>query len=103
MLIRNASGEVIAFRTTTKRGRPEPRLVETLAVYEALNWLEGLNIHNVCIETDSQVVCTALEEEPTDITEFGDIIRRCKNRLGSNLRVQYTRRSGNEAAHVLAR
>ncbi|CAN1302005.1 Putative ribonuclease H protein At1g65750 [Linum perenne] len=103
MIIRNSSGDSIAYRTSSSRGCPDPQTCEALAVRDALLWLEDFANHDIIIETDSQVVCSALTNNREDLTEFGDIIECCRRLLNPRRSIQHIRRSANEAAHVLAR
>ncbi|CAN1745928.1 Putative ribonuclease H protein At1g65750 [Linum perenne] len=103
MIIRNSFGDVIAFKTLSSRGCPDPQTCEAHAVRAALLWLEDFTNHDVIIETDSQVVYSALTNEREDLTEFGDIIACCRPLLNPKRLIKHTRRSANEAAHTLAR
>ncbi|CAN1170804.1 hypothetical protein LINPERHAP2_LOCUS29201 [Linum perenne] len=103
MIIRRDDGSVMQFRTSTGRGCPEAKECEAKALLDALLWLRELGIRNIKIEMDSQVVCQAMNSMEDDVTEYGDIIRRCKSLVGQNMKICFIRKDRNVAAHVLAR
>ncbi|CAN1135676.1 hypothetical protein LINPERHAP2_LOCUS8986 [Linum perenne] len=103
MLIRRSDGSVVGFRTSVRQGCPEASECEAMALYEALVWLQEMSITNIKIELDSQTVCTAINSAEEDLTEFGDIINRCRRLIDQGMKIVFVRRDRNVAAHVLAR
>ncbi|CAN1300327.1 Putative ribonuclease H protein At1g65750 [Linum perenne] len=103
MILRNHNGDVLAFKAMNSRGCPNAKTCEALALREAIIWLKSKGIRNVVIETDAQLVCSALGKEETDTTEFGDVISQCRDMLDPLMIIRHVRRSGNETAHALAR
>lgn len=54
---------------------------EAIVVLMALNWLHQLNVDFAIVETDCKLVVDNTNSSATDLTEFGDLIKSCKNFL----------------------
>jgi hypothetical protein len=68
--------------------------------------MQDMQFNNVEFEFDSNVTRDAFHSRHTDATEFGSIMKACKEMFYvhfTNSRVEFTRRKANAAAHVLAR
>ncbi|CAN1163492.1 Putative ribonuclease H protein At1g65750 [Linum perenne] len=101
--IRDDRGALTAFLMTHAPGCPPVAECEALALEKAIMWVNGLNMRNVIFETDSQMVALAVNGHEEDVTEFGAIVRSCKENLVPTHRVVFVRRDRNEVAHCLAR
>ncbi|CAN1131165.1 Putative ribonuclease H protein At1g65750 [Linum perenne] len=101
--LRDSSGTLLQFMMKTSPGCPPSKDGESIAMFEALQWLRDLGVSNVSIETDSQLVANGINGEETDNTEFGETIDKCKQLLLPSFEVVFVRRDRNEIAHLLAK
>lgn len=53
-------------------------------VYEALEWLEDLQINNVDVKTDLQLTVNTLRKDMKYNLEVGDVLEDCRSTLRSN-------------------
>ncbi|VFQ71524.1 unnamed protein product, partial [Cuscuta campestris] len=92
--------------------RPEEGMVvkevgaEAIAVKEALSWIKSKGWKQVLVETDCKEVVDSLNSTIMDWSYFNSIIEDCKRLqmlCAGDLNFCFTPRSGNEAAHLLAR
>ncbi|KAM7497885.1 hypothetical protein LguiA_022299 [Lonicera macranthoides] len=84
---------------------PDPLLAEAISLREALSWIKDKNMSNVYVESDSQLLISAIRSDFEDSSYFGLIVNECKS-LASGLvgcHFNFIRRSGNQVAHALAR
>ena len=60
-----------------------PKVVEgeAIAALEAIRWLKELNLKQVIIEVDYQSVAYSIASANIELTEFGSIIRCCRDHL----------------------
>ncbi|CAN1153936.1 Putative ribonuclease H protein At1g65750 [Linum perenne] len=103
MVVRDHTGRLIQFKTNTGVGCPSVKECEAMAVLMAVRQLREDGRTDVIIETDSLSTVQALHGDQDDWTEFGEIIRQCRNLMPSTYSVEFVRREGNEVAHTLAR
>ncbi|RAL44540.1 hypothetical protein DM860_011817 [Cuscuta australis] len=105
-IARDYEGRFVAAKNIKCRGSFGPREVEAIAVKEALSWIKSKGWKQVLVETDYKEVVDSLNSAIRDWSYFNSIIEDCK-RLQSlcagDLTFHFTPRSGNEAAHLLAR
>ncbi|CAN1145571.1 hypothetical protein LINPERHAP2_LOCUS14751 [Linum perenne] len=104
ILVRDHIGRFIKCRTTWKRGLPEPREGEALALLDAMEWIEAQGFQQMQFEVDLDVVVNAINSSVEDSSEFGGIVERCKHilLLRQDFRVLVVRRDRNKAANELA-
>ncbi|CAN1321508.1 Putative ribonuclease H protein At1g65750 [Linum perenne] len=103
-VLRNHTGEVVAFRTGWEVGLPEVKEGEAKSLLEALRWAAGQLPRKIIFETDCQLVSEALRRSETAVTEFGVIIEECRKvlQLNPDFSVCFVRRNRNVVAHELA-
>ncbi|CAN1143796.1 hypothetical protein LINPERHAP2_LOCUS13779 [Linum perenne] len=88
-----------------RAGLAPAREAEAYALLQALRWVEELDIQRVMFECDAKEVVDGIRDRGADETEFGDLIHSCISILDRHpeFSVVHVRRSGNTAAHTLAR
>ncbi|CAN1272361.1 hypothetical protein LINPERPRIM_LOCUS14518 [Linum perenne] len=93
------------YKHATRRGVPTAKEVEAHGLMEALRWTLTMQRGLVIIETDSMVVCQALEGRSRDDTEFGRTVRGCSWLLSHQLlcKVTFVRRECNKVADAIAK
>jgi len=78
---------------------------EALCLYHALERLSGMHFDIVDFEVDSRTTQMAFYARKDDVSEFGNVIKACRNIFSTkitNSRVEFIRKQANEVAHVLA-
>ncbi|CAN1143330.1 Putative ribonuclease H protein At1g65750 [Linum perenne] len=103
MILRDSNGVVRQYMMKSRDGCPEPKEIEALALWDALQQLVQDRRINVTIEMDCQEVVCAMRKEEDDHTEFGIIIDQCRKIFPSSYDIVFGRRSRNEVAHLVAR
>jgi ribonuclease HI len=79
---------------------------EALGLFHAIQWMQDMQFNNIDFELDSKVTRDAFHSRHTDNTEFGSIMKACREMFSAhftNSRVEFIRRQANAAAHALAR
>lgn len=78
---------------------------EATALLLAINWLHQLEVDFAIVETDCKIIADSLNSSSQDLTEFGDLIKSCKDLLSlkQGFTIQFVKRQANMAAHTLAR
>ncbi|CAN1151467.1 Putative ribonuclease H protein At1g65750 [Linum perenne] len=103
IVIRGTDGALQTYRMSAYDGVPTATECEALALLEAVTWAGQLNLGATLFEVDSQVVADAVRAGTGDVTEFGGLIRSICHQLRDSWNVVFVRRTGNSAAHLLAR
>ena len=73
VILRNEYGEVVGCQKT-----PPPNEAETVALREAILWLNRLHVTKVIIEMDAKQVCEAVLSPVHHRSEFGTLINDSK-------------------------
>ncbi|VFR02953.1 unnamed protein product [Cuscuta campestris] len=105
-IVRDYEGRFVAAISIKCRGSFGPREAEAIAVKEALSWIKSKGWKQVLVETDCKEVVDSLNSTIMDWSYFNSIIEDCKRLqmlCAGDLNFCFTPRSGNEAAHLLAR
>ncbi|VFQ65841.1 unnamed protein product [Cuscuta campestris] len=105
-IVRDYEGRFVAAKSIKCRGSFGPREAEAIAVKEALSWIKSKGWKQVLVETDCKEVVDSLNSTIMDWSYFNSIIEDCKRLqmlCAGDLNFCFTPRSGNEAAHLLAR
>ncbi|KAK1353602.1 hypothetical protein POM88_008168 [Heracleum sosnowskyi] len=78
---------------------------EATGMYEVLQWVCGLGVSQVVVESDSLVVVDALNKNRKYVSEVGSIFESCRVVLQQrcDLKVQHVRRQANKVAHSIAK
>lgn len=105
MIIRDHFGKFIQAKNLRRSGSVSSFEVEVWGVYEALEWLEDLQINNADVETDSQLTVNTLRKDMKYNLEVGDVLEDCRSILRSNPNVLifFVKRLANMVAHSLVR
>ena len=103
-VIRDEKGNFFAARSYRFHGLPPVRDCEALGLLGALEWVVESGLQQVIFETDAKLVVDAINSSEDDISEFGDIIAKCRAILDCHdfFSVQSVRRQANGFAHALA-
>lgn len=82
-----------------------PHEAEAMALLAALSfsWIGDLHLQNMVIESDCKMVVDGLMQQSANVTEFGSIIDKCKQKLISiqNCSAGFIRRQTNQVAHKI--
>jgi ribonuclease HI len=104
--MRDEHGNFLKAYTIKKHGTPVIAEAEALGIREALTWIKNNYEEATTIEVESDCLqaVQAINSGHTNYTEFGSIIRMCRNllSLNNNCKVRYVRRQANRVAHDLA-
>lgn len=105
MIMRNNKGEFIAGANRCIEGNVSVLEAETTGVYEALQWIEAMEVQNVVVETDSLTVANGLRKQTRYYSEVGIVLDGCHEILRRRLdvRIQHVRRQANSVAHHIAK
>lgn len=105
MCIRNMDGSFIAARASYSLPRLPVLEGEASGLWQALQWVQSLDFHNVIFELDCKCVVDSFNYRIVDISKFGSIIHECSKLLSSfpNFRVKFIRKQANRVAHSLAK
>ncbi|CAN1814975.1 Putative ribonuclease H protein At1g65750 [Linum perenne] len=104
-IARDSTGGVIHYSMASRAGIGVVKEGEGQAISEALAWMEENGIVQGVVESDAQGVVRAIQASREDVSELGDIVRRCRRLLDRNpgFEVCFVRRVQNKVAHELAR
>lgn len=103
MCICNHHGQFVKAHCGWRHGYPLVHEGEAWALLLiTLQWLLTNGFEKVIIEFDCKLVLDALHPSKTNHSEFGFIIKKCKNIL-SFFSYLFVRRQANSVAHALAR
>ncbi|GLU00014.1 hypothetical protein SLE2022_174120 [Rubroshorea leprosula] len=105
-LARNESGEVLAAMVCKGQGAVEPEVAEACSLRRALHWAQSLAFRRNIVESDCATIVSAITSETFNMnSSLGLVLLDCKALLASfeSYQLQHVRRTGNAAAHELAR
>ncbi|CAN1752340.1 Putative ribonuclease H protein At1g65750 [Linum perenne] len=104
VVVRDEAGDLIKFGMQARAVILTPTEGEGLAMLTSMLKMEEEGLERVVFETDVQQVVQALRRLGSDRSEFGDVVRKCKEVLARNpgFYVQFSRRVQNKVAHELA-
>ena len=105
LVVRDSHGLVIASLAEKIQLPSSSDEVEALAAVRAMTLAMDLNLPSFIVEGDSEVVISTLRKEEESFSSFGHLISSIKHYLHSCFCISFshTRRSGNSAAHSLAK
>jgi ribonuclease HI len=105
VVIRDATGRVLAARTKVTPHITEPASAEALAVWEAVVLAREVGGSRILLEGDSSVIVSALGAREPSLRVYGQILNDTKSMFSHFLSVEvhHVRRSANQVAHVLAK
>ena len=101
----NNYGQAVQVQSLVRDFVPKVVEGEAIAALEAIRWLKELNLKQVIIEVDYQSVAYSIASANIELTEFGSIIRCCRDHLIAepSYRAWFVRRQANLVAHGLDR
>ncbi|GLT58959.1 hypothetical protein SLA2020_318120 [Shorea laevis] len=102
----NHAGEVLAAMASKGQGAVEAEVAEACSLRRALQSAHSLAFRRLVVESDCATIVSAITSETFKMnSSLGLILLDCKALLESfeYCRVQHVRRTGNAAAHELAR
>ncbi|MCH95758.1 cytochrome P450, partial [Trifolium medium] len=105
MCIRDDQGRYVTAKTEWLEPILDVEIGEAMGLLSALKWVDELQLRDVDFEMDCKRVVDCLYSGRTYNSDFGDILRDCRNVLATNLvnsHVKFIRRQANEVAHRLA-
>ncbi|XP_042958143.1 uncharacterized protein LOC122293710 [Carya illinoinensis] len=105
IVLRDEVGEVLACACFKKPPISDSSLAETMALWQAVELSHELGFNRVILEGDAQVVISAVNSVDEDLSSGGHIVEDVKAVLRErrSWKIQFTRREGNEVAHLLAK
>ncbi|XP_019149843.1 PREDICTED: uncharacterized protein LOC109146643 [Ipomoea nil] len=82
-----------------------PNLAEAMATKGALSWILVQGWRNVIVRSDCQMVCKLLNQDCSDYSYAGCVVKHCQNlkQHFESMSIKYVSRSVNKYAHTLAR
>jgi ribonuclease HI len=104
LVLRKEDGGCVGAATRLVRGSHETLEGEAMGLKAAMEFVKSKGIHNVVIEMDAQTIVKAVNERRFHRSYWGRIARQGGDFLRQNpsSSIQWTKRAGNEAAHLLA-
>lgn len=105
MCLRDSSGTFISARTLCFTPSTEVYIGEATGLYHAMLWVRQMGLKDVLFELDAKMVVDACNSPIVPNSEFGCIIKGCKDLLyffSDNSHVEFSRRLTNKIAHTLA-
>lgn len=104
-ILRDVHGVVHECCAWSTQGLSDPAVAEALCIREALSWLKDGGRHHVIVETDSQVVATAICNKVSIPNSLGLVLDDCISLVNhlNNVSVTFIHRSANSVAHSLSR
>ena len=86
-------------------GPMEALVAEALGCREAMKWLQDNGLHDVTVESNSQVLVSAVNKESPYYSYVGLVIQDCKSLLEGlhSCSLAHVCRSGNQVVHCLAK
>ncbi|XP_042976327.1 uncharacterized protein LOC122307486 [Carya illinoinensis] len=105
VVIRDEDGEFLVAVEGQKLNVDQPIVAEAYALWKAIDVCRELRLVKVLFEGDAQVVVNAVNSATEDLSFYGSLIEDMKMLLKQRTEwtVQYTHRTNNEAAHLLAK
>jgi ribonuclease HI len=104
LVLRKEDGGCVGAATRLVRGSQETLEGEAMGLKAAMEFVKSKGIQNVVIEMDAQTIVKAVNERRFHRSYWGRIARQGGDFLRQNpsSSIQWTKRAGNEAAHLLA-
>lgn len=78
MVRRNHERQYVAGKTARFRGSVQVVEAEVMAIFEALRWIEELQVAEVIIESDSLLAVNAVNKDYMNYMELGTVVHQCK-------------------------
>ena len=105
VVFRDSQGTMLAATCVTRDGYLAPATVEVMAILLAIRSCHELNLSQVHFEGDAKSVIDAMNLEEVDCGWMGHIITDIKLELWTfqQWQLTFTRREGNQVAHLLAK
>lgn len=102
VVIRDATGRVLAARTKVILYITDPAAAEALAAWDAVVLAREMGGRWILLEGDSSVIVSALGAREPSHRNYGQILNDIKSLFShfSLVEVQHVRRSANRVAHV---
>lgn len=105
VVIRDATGRVLAARTMVILYITDPTAVEALAAWDVVVLAQEVGGSRILLEGNSSVIVSALGAREPSLRAYGQILNNIESMFShfSLVEVQHVSRSANRAAHVLAK
>jgi hypothetical protein len=105
ILARDHDGQVIAAMCSSKPFLLDPVSAEAFAAWRMAGFCGSLGARHIVVEGDALEIVHALRKDSACWGRYGNLVDDAKNLLNSidKWEVQHVKRSGNEAAHRLAK
>jgi hypothetical protein len=89
----------------SKNGLLDPSAAKAITLFHGVNLCKNLGISNLCVESDSQVVVSAIRNQGTDNSRFGHLVDDIRVALSyfPQWKIGHVYRLSNRAAHGLAK
>ncbi|MCI24854.1 ribonuclease H protein, partial [Trifolium medium] len=84
LILRKDDGRCLGAATRVRLGTDCVVLAEALGVQEALKFIKQHHLHNVIIETDSEILARAIRRRSSPRTAWGRVVRECVDFLDTN-------------------
>ncbi|XP_017233563.1 uncharacterized protein LOC108207639 [Daucus carota subsp. sativus] len=105
LVLRDHQGQFIIGKTRKFAGSVQVVEAETIAILEALSWLEDLQVSTGVIKSDSLLSVIAINRRYHNYLELGSWVHHCKSiihrRVGYS--VVHVRKQANKVAHQMAK
>ncbi|GLU09838.1 hypothetical protein SLE2022_266770 [Rubroshorea leprosula] len=105
-LVRDHHGEVLAAMVCQGQGTVEAEMAEACSLRRALLWAQTLTLRRIEVETDCAAIVSAINSRTLNMnSSLGIILLDCRALMSYfvSCRLKHVRRTGNAAAHELAR
>lgn len=104
VVVRDYHGQVLGYLRNNRNTYTFAFNVEALCLFEVVNFYEVVGFTNLILEGEALQVIKILRQEAEDYSEGGCIINDARSLLNSfaNWFIQYSKKSCNVAAHLLA-
>lgn len=79
LVLRDSQGQFIMGKTKKSAGSVQVVETETIAIFEALAWLEELQVSSAIVESDSLLSVNAINKSYQNYLELGSWVHQCKN------------------------
>ncbi|GAU20573.1 hypothetical protein TSUD_33200 [Trifolium subterraneum] len=105
LVLRREYGRCVRAATRVCDGSKDVAMAETTGLREALQFLDQLQINNVIIKHDAACIVNAFWRKEFPRSGWGRLVQQCSRfcTQKENVSVNWVKRSGNQAAHSLAR
>lgn len=105
MILREDHEHFVRGKTMKIDGSVSIMEAETRGVFEAINWVEALNLHNVSFECDSSVIDKAIKSDMQYCLEIDHIFEICRLKFKQRVdfSLSHVKNQANYVAHNLTR